>query len=162
MAPEFGWPIFCSSMAAISSGIAHIPLPIWARPGKPQAKPTSTFQSSYACIQACCFISDLGTNAPANIEVCNSSPVLSRKPVLINTTLFLAIRIHSFKLTVVLRSSSMIPSLIVSLARLKASSIRLNSSTANATSSGPCILGFTILIDPARLFVRLLLLPLRS
>ena len=35
-----------SSMPAIRSGIAHMPLPIWARPGRPQARPTSTFQSS--------------------------------------------------------------------------------------------------------------------
>jgi hypothetical protein len=28
------------------SGIAHMPLPICARPGKPQRRPTSTFESS--------------------------------------------------------------------------------------------------------------------
>ena len=45
LAPAFGWPIFCSSMSAIRSGIAHMPLPIWACPGRPHSSPISTFQS---------------------------------------------------------------------------------------------------------------------
>ncbi len=46
LAPARGWPIFASIMSAIRSGIAHMPLPIWAWPRRPQARPTSTFQSS--------------------------------------------------------------------------------------------------------------------
>ena len=46
LAPAIGWPIFCSSMSAIRSGIAHMPLPIWAWPGSPHSSPMSTFQSS--------------------------------------------------------------------------------------------------------------------
>ena len=38
-----GGAIFCSSMSAIRSGIAHMPLPICAWPGRPQASPMSTF-----------------------------------------------------------------------------------------------------------------------
>ena len=41
-----GWPIFCSSMSAIRSGAAHMPLPICARPRRPQARPMSTLRSS--------------------------------------------------------------------------------------------------------------------
>ena len=37
---------FCSSMAAIMSGAAHMPLPICARPRRPQARPASTLLSS--------------------------------------------------------------------------------------------------------------------
>ncbi|CFO24320.1 Uncharacterised protein [Bordetella pertussis] len=46
LAPALGWPIFCSSMAAIMSGMAHMPLPIWARPRRPQSSPTSTLLRS--------------------------------------------------------------------------------------------------------------------
>ena len=46
LAPAFGWAIFCSSMAAIRSGMAHMPLPICAWPERPQIKPISTFQFS--------------------------------------------------------------------------------------------------------------------
>ncbi len=35
LAPAFGWAIFCSIIAAIKSGMAHMPLPIWACPTQP-------------------------------------------------------------------------------------------------------------------------------
>ena len=38
VAPAFGWPIFCSTMSAISSVIAHMPLPICALPENPVGK----------------------------------------------------------------------------------------------------------------------------
>ena len=46
VAPAFGWPIFCSTMSAISSVIAHMPLPICALPRRPARRPTSTLESS--------------------------------------------------------------------------------------------------------------------
>ena len=46
LAPACGWPILVSIIAAIRSGMAHMPLPICAWPGRPQARPMSTFQSS--------------------------------------------------------------------------------------------------------------------
>ena len=46
LAPAFGWPIFCSSMSCIRSGIAHMPLPICAWPDNPHSSPISTFQFS--------------------------------------------------------------------------------------------------------------------
>jgi hypothetical protein len=46
LAPAWGWAIFCSSIAAMRSGMAHMPLPIWARPCSPHASPTSTLESS--------------------------------------------------------------------------------------------------------------------
>jgi hypothetical protein len=46
VAPACGWPIFWVSMSAILSGAAHMPLPIWAWPGRPSIRPMSTFQSS--------------------------------------------------------------------------------------------------------------------
>ena len=91
----------------------------------------------------------LGTNGPANMEVWISSPVRSKKPVLMNTTRSLAERIHSFRLTVVRRSSSMMPIFIVKRGKPSASSIRPNNTSANATSSGPCILGLTMFTEPA-------------
>jgi hypothetical protein len=42
VAPALGWPIFCSIMSAISSVMAHMPLPIWALPRRPHARPTCT------------------------------------------------------------------------------------------------------------------------
>ena len=45
-APASGWAILALTMAAISLGMVHIPLPIWARPARPQASPTSTLESS--------------------------------------------------------------------------------------------------------------------
>ena len=57
---------------------------------------------------------------------------------------------QALRFSVVRRSSSMIPTLIVSGGRPSSSSTRPNSSTVNATSSGPCIFGFTTYIEPVR------------
>ena len=51
---------------------------------------------------------------------------------------------QALRLTVVRRSSSMIPTLSVFCGSPSTSSTRLNSSTVYATSSGPCIFGFTM------------------
>ena len=88
-------------------------------------------------------MSALRTMAPASIEVWISSPVRSRKPVLMNTTRDRAARMHSARLTVVRRSSSMIPTLIVFGASPTTASTAANRSSVSATSSGPCILGLT-------------------
>ncbi len=45
-APAFGCSILVSSIAAIRSGMAHMPLPIWARPESPHSSPMSTFRFS--------------------------------------------------------------------------------------------------------------------
>ena len=45
-APAMGCALFCASMSAIRSGAAHMPLPICARPAKPQASPIWTLRSS--------------------------------------------------------------------------------------------------------------------
>ena len=58
-------------------------------------------------------MSPLRIIGPASIEVWISSPVRSRKPVLMKTTRSRAARMHSLRLTVVRRSSSMMPILIV-------------------------------------------------
>ena len=62
---------------------------------------------------------------------------------------------QALRLSVVRRSSSMIPTLMVSGGRPSSSSTRPNSSTAKATSSGPCIFGFTTYIEPVREFGQL-------
>ena len=81
---------------------------------------------------------------PASIEVWISSPVRSKKPVLMKKMRSFAARIDSFRFSVVRRSSSMIPILSVKRERPSTSSTRPKSSLEKATSSGPCILGFTI------------------
>ena len=86
----------------------------------------------------------LRTIGPASIEVWISSPVRSRKPVLMNTTRSAAALMQALRLTVVRRSSSMMPTLRVACGSPSTSSTRLNSSQVNATSSGPCILGLTM------------------
>ena len=45
-APDSGWAILATIIAAILSGSGHMPLPICALPLRPQAKPISTFLSS--------------------------------------------------------------------------------------------------------------------
>ena len=46
VAPACGWEIFCLTISAIRSVMAHMPLPIWARPARPSARPASTLASS--------------------------------------------------------------------------------------------------------------------
>ena len=86
---------------------------------------------------------------PASMLVWISSPVLSRKPVFIKITLSLAARMHSFRLIVVLLSSSIIPILTVKGLIFNASSTAVKRSQVNWTSSGPCIFGFTMYTLPA-------------
>ena len=88
-------------------------------------------------------MSCLRTIGPASIDVWISSPVRSRNPVLMNATRAEAARMHSARLTVVRRSSSMMPSFTVWRGSPSTSSTRLNTSSAKATSSGPCIFGLT-------------------
>ncbi len=97
-----------------------------------------------ARIHFCFFISPLRIMAPASIEVWISSPVRSRKPVLMNTTRFSAALIAALRFTVVRRSSSMMPTLRVFSGRPRTCSTRPNNSTVKATSSGPCIFGLTM------------------
>ena len=94
--------------------------------------------------QAACFISAFGITGPAAIAVWISSPVRSRKPVLMKTTRSRAARMLSLRFSVVRRSSSMIPTLSVFRRMPSAASTRAKSSTAKATSSGPCIFGLTM------------------
>ena len=83
-------------------------------------------------------------NAPASIEVWISSPVRSRKPVLMNTTRSFAAAMQAARLALVRRSSSMMPIFSVALGKPRTCSTRPNNSAANATSSGPCIFGLTM------------------
>ena len=143
-APAIGWPIFCAIMSAILSGAAHMPLPICALPGRPQARPASTLASSYALIHGVAFMSFLRTMGPASIEVWISSPVRSRKPVLMKTIRSPAARMHALRFTVVRRSSSMMPIFRCCAAGRACPRRAAKRSLANATSSGPCIFGLTI------------------
>ena len=88
-------------------------------------------------------MNSLRLKGPASIEVWISSPVRSRKPVLMKTSRCLAARMHSFRLTLVRRSSSMIPSFTVYLGSPSTASTWVKVSSAKATSSGPCIFGLT-------------------
>ena len=88
-------------------------------------------------------MASLRSMAPASIEVWISSPVRSRKPVLMKATRSRAARMHSLRLTLVRRSSSMIPSFTVYLGSPSTASTRVKVSSAKATSSGPCIFGLT-------------------
>jgi hypothetical protein len=88
-------------------------------------------------------MSPLRIIGPASMAVCISSPVRSRKPVLMKATRLAAAAMQAFRLTEVRRSSSMMPSFTV-LGRPSSCSTRPNSSLAKATSAGPCILGLTM------------------
>ena len=89
-------------------------------------------------------MSPLRSTGPASIEVWISSPVRSRKPVLMKISRSRAARMHALRLSVVRRSSSITPSLSVFRGSSSTSSMRANSSTVKATSSGPCCLGLTM------------------
>ena len=95
-------------------------------------------------------MSPLRSIGPACIAVCISSPVRSKKPVLMNATLARASLMQAFRLALVRRSSSMMPSLTVLAGKPKSASTRLKSSLAKATSAGPCIFGLTIYTEPVR------------
>ena len=58
-------------------------------------------------------MSPLRIIGPASIAVCISSPVRSRKPVLMKATRAAAAAMQALRLTLVRRSSSMMPSLTV-------------------------------------------------
>ncbi|MNP35643.1 hypothetical protein D3C76_1289860 [compost metagenome] len=75
------------------------------------------------------------------------------KPVLIKIVRSFAAAIQFFKFTDVRRSSSIIPIFNDFAGNPIACSARSNNSTANATSSGPCIFGLTIYIEPLREFL---------
>ena len=81
---------------------------------------------------------------PAVIDVWISSPVRSRKPVLMNTIRSLAACTAAARFSEVRRSSSIRPILSVFGASPSSCSTRANSVTVNATSSGPCCLGLTM------------------
>ena len=89
-------------------------------------------------------MSAFGSIGPASMSVWISSPVRSRKPVLMKITRSFAARMHSFRLTVVRRSSSMMPIFTVFGGSPRASSTREKSSPVKATSSGPWSLGLTM------------------
>ena len=61
----------------------------------------------------------------------------------------LASRIHSLRLTLVRRSSSIIPIFMLFGCIWRNFSISVKTSFANFTSSGPCIFGLTIYTEPA-------------
>ncbi len=96
-------------------------------------------------------MSPLRIMGPACMAVCISSPVRSRKPVLMKATRAGAAAIQALRFTEVRRSSSMMPSLTVFCGRPSSCSTRPNSSLAKATSAGPCILGLTMYTLPVRL-----------
>ncbi|MNC26927.1 hypothetical protein D3C75_750790 [compost metagenome] len=80
--------------------------------------------------------------------------------MLMNATRSAAALMQDLRLTVVRRSSSMMPTLRVLRVRPRTSSTRPNSSLVKAASSGPCIFGLTMYTLPVRVFLRLVL-PLR-
>ncbi|MCY1544806.1 hypothetical protein D9M68_807110 [compost metagenome] len=89
-------------------------------------------------------MSPLRSMAPASMVECISSPVRSRKPVLMKTTRLAAAAMQALRLTLVRRSSSMMPIFSVCRGSPSRSSTRPKSSSAKATSAGPCIFGLTI------------------
>ena len=89
-------------------------------------------------------MSPLRIIGPARIEVCISSPVRSRKPVLMNMMRSFTAQIVAARFALVRRSSSITPIFKVWRPRPSMSSTASNKSFAKVASSGPCILGFTI------------------
>ncbi|MNJ75331.1 hypothetical protein D3C77_724100 [compost metagenome] len=89
-------------------------------------------------------MSPLRSIGPASMLECISSPVRSRKPVLMKATREAAAPMQALRLMLVRRSSSMMPIFSVLRGTLIRSSTRSKSSLAKAASSGPGILGFTM------------------
>ena len=123
-----GWPIFCSSI------VGH---PVGHRPHALADLGAAAQAAGQADIDVAVLVGldpggspscrPCGPSAPASMEVWISSPVRSRKPVLMKTTRSLAARMQALRLTVVRRSSSMMPILRVLRGRPRASSTRPNS-----------------------------------
>jgi hypothetical protein len=88
-------------------------------------------------------MSPLRIIGPASIEVKISSPVRSRKPVLMKQMRWRAARMHCLRLTVVRRSSSITPIFRVLRASPRRSSISPKTSATRAASRGPCSFGTT-------------------
>jgi len=95
-------------------------------------------------VEALLFMSPLRIIGPACMAVCISSPVRSRKPVLMKATRAAASAMQALRFTLVRRSSSMMPSFTVLAGRPSNSSTRPNSALAKPTSAGPCIFGLTM------------------
>ena len=89
-------------------------------------------------------MSALRVIGPASIEVWISSPVRSRKPVLMKTIRSPAAWTAAARLSEVRRSSSIRPILSVLGASPSSASTRANSVAVKRTSSGPCCLGLTM------------------
>ena len=104
----------------------------------------ATLRASYAVSQSDVFISPLGIIGPARMAVWISSPVRSRKPVLMKAMRWRTAWMVAARLADVRRSSSITPTLTVWRARPVRSSTASNNRSVNAASSGPCILGLTI------------------
>jgi hypothetical protein len=81
---------------------------------------------------------------PASMAVWISSPVRSRKPVLMNMMRWRTAWMQAARLAEVRRSSSITPIFSVWRGRDSMSSMASNRSLAKAASSGPCILGLTM------------------
>ena len=90
---------------------------------------------------AAAFMSALRAIGPASIEVWISSPVRSRKPVLMNTIRSLAACTAAARLSEVRRSSSIRPILSVFGASPSSASTRANSVTVKRHLVGPVLLG---------------------
>ena len=141
----WGGAIFCSSMSAIRSGMAHMPLPICAWPRRPQARPTATL----------CVLVGRDPRAGLHVALADHRAGLHRGVDLVagaveeagvdeDDAVAAASAMQALRLTVVRRSSSMMPTLTVLARQAEQSSTRPNSSSVNATSSGPCIFGLTM------------------
>ena len=86
-------------------------------------------------------MSPLRIIGPASIAVCISSPVRSRKPVLMNATRLEAAAMQAFRLTLVRRSSSMMPSLTVLSGRPSSCSTRAEQLAGEGHLGRPVHLG---------------------
>jgi hypothetical protein len=114
LAPARGCSIFCSSIAAIASGIGPHALADLRIAAQSAFQPDIDVLVLVGRDPGLALDEILAAeNGPASIEVWISSPVRSRKPVLMKATRCFAARMHSLRLTEVRRSSSMMPSFTV-------------------------------------------------
>ena len=113
-------------------------------PRSPQASPTNTLLRLVRAIQALVFMSPLRIIGPASMADVHLVAGAVEEARVDERHALRARAIQAVRLTLVRRSSSMMP--ILTVLRGSPSSLRraANSSLANATSAGPCILGLTM------------------
>ena len=131
-------------MSAILSGAAHMPLPIWAWPGRPAGQADIDVPVLVGLdpgLRLHVVLADHGAGFHRGVDLVAGAV---EEAGVDEHDALRRVWMQALRLTVVRRSSSMMPTLMVFSGSASSFSTRPNNSQVSATSSGPCIFGLTI------------------